>query len=265
MPRQTIAKRVYPLGRIQRMLSGLLFALFCIPLTAHANPWETLAPGIEYRDVGANLLTPWSHIHVFRIDLKKNQLDIITAQELERSLASIDQLGHRAQALIAINGGFFDQSFLPLGLRIGHRHQYAPLKQISWWAVLYVLNSTPHLSSFAHYNPNPSIDFAVQSGPRLLINGTIPSLKPGHAERTALGITHDGHLIMLVTDHAPMTTTMLAQLMKAHPISCVNALNLDGGSSSQLYAHIGDFRLNAHGFSDVSDAIVVRPLGHNPH
>ena len=264
MPRQTIADADPRSRCVQYVLSCLVLILFFIS-SAKANPWETLAPGVEYRDVGVNLLTPWSHVHVFRIDLTKNQLDLITAKEIDRSQASVDQFAHRAQALIAINGGFFDKNYHPLGLRIGHHHQYSPLKQISWWGIFYVLDHVPHLSGFSHYSPDQSIDFAVQSGPRLLVKVTIPPLKPGHAERTALGITHDGRLIMLVTDHAFMTTTELARLMKSFPLYCVDALNLDGGSSSQLYAHMGAFQLNAHGFSDVSDAIVIKPLGHDSH
>jgi len=55
-----------------------------------------------------------------------------------------------------------------------------------------------------------------------------------------------------------MTTEELARLLKASPLNCTDAINLDGGSSSQLYAHINSFHLNVHGFSNVSDAIVVK-------
>ena len=51
-----------------------------------------------------------------------------------------------------------------------------------------------------------------------------------------------------------MTTRELAKMLKAPPLSCIDAINLDGGSSSQLFAHINSFRLNVHGFSNISDA-----------
>jgi uncharacterized protein YigE (DUF2233 family) len=262
MPRKTLYDILHPWRFLQRTVL-LLILLAPWGLTATASSWKTLAPGIEYQDIGSNILTPWSHVHTFRIDLKKNKLDLITAQDLDRSQASVDQFAHHAKALIAINGGFFDKAFQPLGLRIGHHVQYSPLKPISWWGVFYVQQQTPHLAGFADYHPNQTIDFAVQSGPRLLINGQIPPLKLGHAERTALGITRTGHLIIVITDHAPMTTTGLAHFMKSSPLFCRDALNLDGGSSTQLYAQLGDVQINAHGFSDVSDAIVVKPLKNN--
>ncbi|MCK1862756.1 hypothetical protein MXD99_15265, partial [Legionella pneumophila] len=39
-------------------------------------------PGIEYQDLEGGLLNPWSHIHVFRIDLNKNQMALVTAKNL---------------------------------------------------------------------------------------------------------------------------------------------------------------------------------------
>lgn len=242
---------------LRTLLKVLVIVFLFLSSATTASPWKKLAPGIEYRDIGANILTPWSHVHVFRIDLKHNQLDLMQASELDRKQASVDQFAHRSNALIAINGGFFDKNYLPLGLRIGHATQYSPIKQISWWGVFQIKNNQAAISSFSRFN-NASPQFAIQSGPRLLINGKIPPLKPGHAERTALGITQDGHVIILVTDHAPMTTTALAKFMKSSPLYCKNALNMDGGSSSQLYAHIGTFQLSAHGFSDVTDAIIVK-------
>lgn len=253
MPRQTIA---YITKQLKRYV--MLYILLFMTTQAMANSWRMLAPGIEYRDLNANLLVPWSHIHAFRIDLKKNKLDLVMANELSLHNASVDAFAHHSNALIAINGGFFDHNYHPLGLRISSQQQHSPIKRISWWGIFYVQNQKAHLSGLGQYPDQNHVDFAVQSGPRLLINHKIPSLKTGYAERSALGITHDGKVIILVTNNFPMTTTALAQLMKAPPLGCENALNLDGGSSSQLNAHMGLFQINVHGFSNVSDAIVVK-------
>ena len=235
-----------------------LFLLFST-LPALAENWLKSAPGIEYMDLGTNLLTPWSHIHVFRIDLEDNQLELVMANALSQPHASTEEFAHHSKALLAINGGFFDRDYHPLGLRISNQHQHSPLKRISWWGVFYTKNQKPYLSSVRQYDNSQQADFAVQSGPRLLINGRIPSLKIGRAERSALGISADGHVIILVTENNPLTTTALAELMRSPPLNCKDALNLDGGNSSQLYAQMDSFNLNVHGFSNVSDAIIVRP------
>ncbi|TAL61409.1 MAG: phosphodiester glycosidase family protein [Legionella sp.] len=223
-----------------------------------ANDWQELSPGIEYQDLLGGILNPWSHVHVFRVDLQKNKLELINARSLSLKNASADQFAEHGKALISINGGFFDHDFRPLGLRVNNKKLENPLKPISWWGVFYVKGNTPFITSQRQFDYDNNIDFAVQSGPRLLIKGKIPSLKVGTADRSALGITADGKVIIIVTNNSAMSTKELAHLMKAPPLSCVDAINLDGGSSSQLFAHVNSFQLNVHGFSNVSDAIIVK-------
>lgn len=240
---------------------NLIFFTLCFLLscTSQANEgWSELAPGIEYQDLSGGILAPFSHIHVFRIDLTHNKLDLITAKKLSLKNASVNQFAEHSKALISINGGFFDREFKPLGLRINNQQLESPLKYISWWGVFYTKNHKAHITNAQGFNTDSNINFAVQSGPRLIVNGSIPSLKPGIADRTALGITADGKVIILVSTNSAMTTRELAKLLKKSPLSCRDAINLDGGSSSQLFAHINSFRLNVHGFSNVSDAIIVK-------
>lgn len=247
---------VYPSNTIYLFL--ILISLISFS-SYSATRWQQLDPGIEYQDLEGGILTPWSHIHVFRIDLTKNKLGLVTAKHLSLKNASADQFAERSNALISINGGFFDHKFNPLGLRINNNKLQNPLKRISWWGIFYIKNNQPYITNVRRFNYDNDIEFAVQSGPRLLIKGNIPSLKVGSADRTALGITPDGKLIILVSTNTPMSTNELAQILKAPPLYCSDAINLDGGSSSQLYAHINKFQLNVHGFSNVSDGVIVKP------
>lgn len=240
------------------LYSLLIIMLQVFMPEAFANSWLKLAPGIEYQDLSSTLFTRWSHIHVFRINLSENQINLIMAGDLSHKQASAHEFARHSHALIAINGGFFDKDYHPLGLRISNQHQHNPLKKISWWGIFYIKNKTAHLSSLEAYKNDLNVDFAVQTGPRLLVNGKILSLKPGFAERSALGITPDGRVIILVTENTPMSTTSLASLLKTPPLNCIDALNLDGGSSSQLYAHFGTIKINAPSYSNVTDGIVVR-------
>ena len=240
-------------------ISTLLLILLLSTSSYAMTDWQELTPGIEYIDLGTSILSPWSHIHTFKIDLEKHDLGLILASSFAKPYASAYQFARKSHAIIAINGGFFDKNSNPLGLRISNYHQFSPLKRISWWGIFYIKNQKAHLASLNSYKGNNNVNFAVQTGPRLLINGQIPQLKAGIAERSAIGIAPDGKIIILVTENSPMTTTALAKLMKSWPINCKNALNLDGGSSSQIYAHINKFKLNVHGLSNVSDAIIVKP------
>jgi uncharacterized protein YigE (DUF2233 family) len=244
-------------------LNFYLFFLSFLSLSwvqaAYASHWEEVAPGIEYRDLSPNPMTPWAHVHILRINLHEQTLDLVTAKDLLRPHASVEEMAAHSHASIAINGGFFDDKYQPLGLRVGHKQQYTPLKPISWWSVFYTLKNKAYISRASQYTAKKrSINFAIQSGPRLLISGKIPKLKDGVAERTALGITQKGAVILLVTEHAAMSTTTLAKLMKSFPLYCKEALNLDGGSSSQIYANIGSLHLSTRGALGVSDAVVVK-------
>lgn len=260
MPKQTIPNNNAYLITLQRLfnLFFLLASLSCFSV-AHATAWTTLSPGFEYLDINDKSISPWSHIHAFRINLSRYQLAILPANQLAKPNASIGELANFSKAVLAINGGFFDPNYQPLGLRISQQQQINPLKRISWWGVFYIEGEKPHVSSWRHFTANKQISFAVQSGPRILINGKIPQLKAGRDERSALGITYDDHVIVLVTENAPLSTNDLALLMQSPPLNCKNALNLDGGSSSQLVARLNSFAVHVHGFSNISDAIIVKP------
>ena len=250
---------VYPSNKFYLLYFFYLLIFLAVPVYS-ANQWQTLAPGIEYQDLEGGLLTPWSHIHVFRVDLNKNQLGVITSKALSVKNASVEQFAVQTNALLSINGGFFDREFHPLGLRINNKKLENPLKRISWWGIFYVKNNKAYISNMNDFYQDDSIEFAIQSGPRLIIKGKIPSLKIGFADRSALGITAQGKVILLVSTNAAMSTNDLARIMKSAPLSCIDAINLDGGSSSQLYTRINSFILNVHGFSNVSDAIIVKPI-----
>ena len=252
---------VYPANKPYLFLLLFFIAIFLAPFQVYAEGhWQKLSAGIEYQDLAGSILAPWSHIYVFRIDLNKNKLGIVKAKNLGLKNASVNQFAAHSKALISINGGFFDHAFNPLGLRINNKTIENPLKRISWWGIFFIKNNKAYMSSLNHFDSDNEIDFAIQSGPRLLIKRKIPSLKPGIADRSALGITEEGKIILLVTTNAAMTTTKLAHVLRAPPLSCTDALNLDGGSSSQLYAHMSSFLLNVHGYSHVSDAIIVKKI-----
>jgi uncharacterized protein YigE (DUF2233 family) len=249
---------VYPAKKVNLSKLILWLSLLFSFNTYAAEQWQELTDGIEYQDLEGGILTPWSHIHTFRIDLHKNKMGLVSAKDLAVKNASADQFAQYSDALISINGGFFDQNFKPLGLRVNNKQLENPLKQISWWGVFYVKNNTPYISNMRDFSLDNTIDFAIQSGPRLIVKGKTPSLKHGIADRSALGITADGKVIILVSTNAAMTTDELANLLKSSPLYCTDAINLDGGSSSQLFAHINSFQLNIHGFSNVSDAIIIK-------
>lgn len=243
-----------------------IFALLVLSFQAFASSqveWEPIAPGIDY-----SRLKPFSgpfngYLHVFKINLNDYQLELISASELEKELATIQELTTKAKGLLGINGGFFGKNNLPLGLRISKGNLKNRTKQISWWAIFYITHHQAYIDSLKNFKNSSNIEFAIQAGPRLVTHGLpLPHLKDGFDERTALGILPNGEIILVSSDNLLMNTEQLANLM-AKPqseggLGCVDALNLDGGSSSQLYAHINHFQLHIPGFTSVADAVIVK-------
>jgi exopolysaccharide biosynthesis protein len=227
--------------------------------SAHAQSWKMIGPGIEYLDLDRDRLPQWSHIHAFRLDMQYQELGVVLAKDTPSQNGSAPNFKRYSHSLIAINGGFFTPKREPIGLRISNHQVLNPLKLISWWGVFSIQNQRASITSPYDFHHHNNIDFAIQAGPRLLIAKKIPALKPGFANRTALGITANGQVILLVTENLPITTTELAKIMRKQPLNCIDALNLDGGGSTQLFAHMRHFHLDVPGFSQVSDAVVVKP------
>ncbi len=232
---------------------------------AKSTQWQPLGQGLDY----AVLNTPNTSgkLHAFRINLRNYQLDIVLAQDHKTPSASVKRLNDASHAVLAINGGFFSPEREPLGLRIQSGKVRHKLKtNTSWWGVFFIQNNRAYITPPRSFRLNKNISFAVQAGPRLIINGYIPSLKESFDERSALCITRKGDVIITATDGAPLSTTQLAKLLSTPTnkggLSCYNALNLDGGTSTQLYAKIGNFQLYIPSIISVTDAIVVKPRHH---
>lgn len=224
--------------------------------------WQTLSPGLEHTVITPKHINPWAQLHAFRIDLNKYQLDLAFAKELSKSSVTVKELAQENNALLAINGGFFTPQYEPIGLRIKQGKTKHALQATSWWGVFYLQQGRPYITAQKYFKAHRHIQLAIQSGPRLVVNGQVLSLKPGVAERSAIGITKHRKIIIAATHNAPMTTKQLAEIFSRSEnedgLACRQALNLDGGSSTQLFANIKPFNLNIAGFSTISDAIVVK-------
>lgn len=258
------------LGRRSRYTrNGLLFILsLLLPAWTLANPqaisWQSLASGIEYTHIPIKQALSMGKLHAFRVDLTQNDLRVELAKKHSKQSLYIKQFAELNKAYLAVNGGFFDPLKAPLGLRISDYETQSPVRNISWWGIFYIAYNRPHIIGLHQFHALRAIKTALQAGPRLIINGTIPSLTGGVHLRSAICITPKREVILFITEQAQMTTTELARTLippeEQGGFNCLDALNLDGGASSQVYAQIGDFKLHLSNISSVSDAIVIRAM-----
>ena len=251
-------------NRVLIWMSLCFAGLFLLSTNSWANiDWKPLAKGLKYTVLTPKNINFWGKIYAFEIDPKRYRFQLALAKDHQSRVTSVRQFVLLHHALLGVNGGFFTPQLQPIGLRISNGQIRQRMKATSWWGVFYMLNSKPFIKSQRQFRHQRQIDFAIQGGPRLLINGKIPKLKPGAAERTAVCLTQQNHIILIATQRAPMSTKQLALLLRSSEknggLACRNALNLDGGSSTQLYARIGQFELNIPGFGPITDAVLVLP------
>lgn len=246
------------------VVKALVFLILIIATASVATPtyWRILKPGIEYTRLSVLSGFHVGYIHALKIDLSQYKLQLAIAEDDRNQIETVRDLTINNKGIIGVNGGFFSQELKPLGLRITDSRQRNPLKFTPWWGVFYIAKQQPYIVSLREFKPSREIQFAIQSGPRLVSNNKIPtSLKPGTDSRTAIGISKDNKVVLVVTENLSLTTKQFAQILNAKQgeggLECKSALNLDGGSSTQLYVGINNFSLDVSGYSAVTDAILV--------
>lgn len=238
-----------------------------LSLSAQASPkaaysWRQLTEGISYTSYAFTVAeNERTTIHAFAIDPAKYQLAVALAPNEKYGNTAVE-FAKRERALIAINGGFFTPEHLSIGLIAQNGKQLRPIHNTSWWSIFHITDGIPAITAPKEFTLKPTTSMALQVGPRLVIDGTIPKLKESLSARSALGITRDNKIIIAITQGAGISMNELARRMSASPFEgglfCPNAMALDGGSSSQLYAKIGKFELSLEGLALVTNALVVR-------
>ncbi len=228
-------------------------------LGATKTMWRSLDKGLEYTSIR---LSPGT-IHAFRINPKNYRFGVATAKELGKKNSTVDSMAKARGALLAINGGFFTPEYDSLGLLIDNGKTLNPFKNTSWWSIFYIRSGVPNIIHASQFRNDKRISMAVESGPRLLVNGSIPKLKPSFAERSAICVTKKKEVVIVATENLVIQPTDLADRMRKSEgqggFACQTALNLDGGSSTQLYAKVGGFKLDVDGLKQVANAVVVLP------
>lgn len=115
--------------------------------------------------------------------------------------------------------------------------------------------------------------YAMSAGPRLVKNSSVfvtskeekfPSdITNGRAPRTAVGLTKDGHVLLLVVDGRQQSSigmTLLELALYMQEWGAVDAMNLDGGGSSEMFVNGKIVNKPSDGRErSVGDALMIVP------
>lgn len=222
-----------------------------------------VAPGIEagaFQERGA----PAFSGHAFLVDLA--QVDVAVVQTGERRRVS--ELSARWPQHLAVNASFFDKDDRAMGRVVDAGRVLSAERQRQWGALVVERGQARLLPGDALPADAPGGELVLQGVPRLVVDGAVQKLKAATAERTA--VCAEGSTLVLVVTTAPADATDFARFL-ARPrdqggLGCRNALNLDGGPSTQVNARLGGLKLAIDGGWGVPNALVVLPktASHEP-
>lgn len=179
----------------------------------------------------------------YQVDLDKQQLDFFWKDAEGERYGNFGNLKtgleHRGKKLLfATNGGMYQKDRKPLGLYI---ENYKTLQKLNTRSseygnfylkpngVFYIQEGNARICKTEDFEVVPSIQYATQSGPMLLIDGNIhpefnAQSKHRHI-RNGVGILENGQLLFVMSKEK-VTFYELANYFKNQ--GCKNALYLDG-------------------------------------
>ncbi|MBM4395052.1 MAG: phosphodiester glycosidase family protein [Deltaproteobacteria bacterium] len=243
-------------------VAAALPAASALPAFADPVAWKPFAPGIERASIESpgETAAPF-RLAAFRIDLARFEPRAVLAKDHGGPIATAEALADATGATLVVNGPFFDERDVPLGLLVSSGRRLRPLRKADW-GVLYVAGGRAALLHTTEWKAAPPerVTFAIQVGPRTVVRGRVQRLKPQVARRAAVCVPPGGtSLVVAATDLGVAESNDLARLMAAPAaeggLGCADALMMDGGPSAQLSARAGSTRVEVHGGRGVPAAI----------
>jgi hypothetical protein len=158
----------------------------------------------------------------------------------DRGADSLSEVMRHEQCLGGVNGGYFDEKFAPIGLRIANGKMISPLKRARLITGVLVASARGvQIVRAREFSLRPNVTTAIQCGPFLVDHmKLIGGLNGGNAARRTFAATTTGNRALL----GVCSRVSLAELSKilvtasfAGDLKIEQALNLDGGSSTGFW------------------------------
>jgi len=162
------------------------------------------------------------------------------------SLLSGMSSAQRSRVAFAMNGGMYEPDFTPVGLLVEHGEEKAKINTSDgfgnfYWkpnGIFYVTNGVVAIKTTdAYVKAVPTVEFATQSGPLLVLEGNIDtrilSSSSSRNIRNGVGV-RDAHTAIFVISEEPVSFSEFARLFR-DKLRCSDALYFDG-VISELFA-----------------------------
>ena len=158
----------------------------------------------------------------------------------ESGADGLGEMMKHEKCLAGVNGGYFDENFAPIGLRIANGQMIAPLQRAR--LITGVLVASPRgvqIVRSREFSRRLGVTAAIQCGPFLVDRGQpISGLNDSHpARRTFAATTTSNRALLGVCSGVSLAelSRSLQTTSLAEDLRIERALNLDGGSSSAFW------------------------------
>ena len=238
-----------------------------VPSQSVESDWKLIAPDLEILEYTVQEGGIFASSLVFvRTALKNYKLRVGWAKEFGFSQGTVKSIAQAAGATLAINANFFDPKGDPIGLVVSRgislNNIHRGGKVLT--GIFQLTNKGAALVNRTAYDPKGVIE-AVQAGPRLIVNKLpIDGLREGESASRRAGVCIDelGRILVFSSQSTfgGVTMNQLQRILREPSINCVDALNLDGGGSAQMYVGVKDRtnKLSRPGRIDSSGKGVIR-------
>ena len=209
-----------------------------LPYVIH---WNRAAQGLELGRIESTSASFFgTALLAFRIDPLHFRVAVLASEDFGAKRSDARAICKASRATMCVNASFFDESGNALGLVVTRGIQRRPVHQ-GGRVLSGIFEMTREGARIVHrseFNPASVLE-AVQAGPRLIADGNAIAVSdPSSSRRAGLCIDKQKKIIFYITAANSLRGISIPDLQKllAHAdLDCRDALNLDGGSSAQLY------------------------------
>lgn len=206
--------------------------------------WTSLEEGLEFAELKGNYKGQPADIHsniiLLRVSLETHILIAHNTKADDGNFHLSRDLTIKNKYLAAVNANFYDTNNNPLGVVLNKGITSSRIHQ-GGGLLTGIFQIKQNLPSIIHRSKFQSagVDLAVQSGPRLIEDGQPLKIKHPHktSRRSCIATTRDNKVIIIATKNRLPGVSLLGvqKILLRKDLNIKDALNLDGGGSSQLY------------------------------
>jgi exopolysaccharide biosynthesis protein len=256
-----------------KLLLGTVVLPTLLSVEAWANPppipWRQVLPDLEVAEVSfPRFLVLESSSVIVRTSLSRFRVGVIRAGDLALEGATVQELVLRTGAAFGVNGSFFEEGRRAIGLLAtrGIVHQRPHMGGTLLNGIFVSSKSGLRILPRTRFSSVSILD-GLQAGPLLIQEGrSLSSFQDRADRRSAVCIDKEERLVFFATSSRVLGLSLgdLQEFLLG--LGCKDALNLDGGGSTQLFlstrhsSKSSPYELNIEGEDPVPSAIVLFPL-----